>query len=184
MMPNKDCSIVVRALERSDIGALEAILRQHVRDLHTHEVVESEVTAIIDCMGAIPDSNGHIRHYLVACDHTDIPVGCMAVACPDQDMLMHFSTTENESVELLNAFVSKSHFRGEGVGRRLFEAACKYASAHGANYLLVNSGPRYKNSWGFYDRLCDSDHGFIENKYGPGRHAKTWKKNLPRISGV
>jgi GNAT superfamily N-acetyltransferase len=177
-MLSHDGSIVVRAISRSDIDVLETIVRQHVRDLHTHEVVESEVQAIIEYMGGATDPNGHTRQYLVACDNSDIPIGCMAVAIPDQDMLKHFNTAADNSVELLNAFVSQSYYRGKGVGRRLFEAACTCGRALGADYLLVNSGPRYQNSWGFYDRVCDNEHGFIDHKYGPGRHAKTWKKIL------
>jgi predicted N-acetyltransferase YhbS len=161
-----------------DIPALEPILRQHVRDRYTGEIVESEVQLIKDYMQRAPDNAGRIRHYLVACDDTGQVVGCMAVSHPDVEMTNHFATNAGESVELLNAFVSEEHFRGKGVGRALFEAVCAYGKDCGARYLLVNSGPRYPESWGFYDRVCDSEHGFIQHKYGEGRHAKTWKKKL------
>lgn len=93
-------------------------------------------------------------------------------------MTNHFGVDDKHAVELLNAFVSADHFRGKGVGQALFDAACAYGKALGARCLLVNSGLRYPDSWGFYDRVCDSEHGFIQDKYGEGRPAKTWKKNF------
>ena len=170
--------VTVERLAEEDINLLEPILRQHVRDLFTHEVVETEVLAILDYMRGAVDSSGRARHYLVA--HTDTlkAIGCMAISAPDVEMAEHFGPNAAESAELLNVFVDSAYLGGKGIGKALFEAACSYASGYGVRYLLVNSGPRYTSSWGFYDRVCDSSHGFIENKYGAGRHAKTWKKVL------
>jgi hypothetical protein len=178
--------LLVRPLIHSDIDALAPILRQHIRDLHSGEIVESEVAAVMACMAGAPDASGRQRTYLVACasHQADQPLACMAWAAPDALMMQHFaaagSTQEQlrTSVELLNAFVTSSRLGGQGVGRTLLAALCQQAIAAGATQLLVNSGPRYRHSWGFYDRVCDSSHGFIDNFYGPGRHAKTWKKVL------
>lgn len=171
-------NISVAGLVGEDIGLLEFILRQHVRDLCTHEVIETEVQLIQDYMRGVVDSSGRLRHYLVAHRENRNAVGCMAISSPDLDMARHFGAEAAESAELLNAFVDAGHLGGKGVGKALFDAACAYACDHGARYLLVNSGPRYMNGWGFYDRVCDSSHGFIQHKYGEGRHAKTWKKRL------
>jgi ribosomal protein S18 acetylase RimI-like enzyme len=170
--------VTVERLVEEDINLLEPILRQHVRDLYTHEVVEAEVLAIQDYMRGIVDSSGRVRHYLVAHSENQKAIGCMAISIPDVDMTEHFGTDAVESAELLNIFVDTNYLGGKGVGKALFEAACVYASSYGMRYLLVNSGPRYRSSWGFYDRVCDSSHGFIQHKYGAGRHAKTWKKRL------
>ena len=169
---------LVRALHPEDITSLTLILREHIRDLHSGEIVETEVQAVISYMHGMPDALGRTRRYLVALDHCGQVLGCMALAIPDPEMSRHFATADTPTVELLNAFVNSRYLRGQGVGLALFSALCEAAAADGALYLIVNSGPRYRNSWGFYDRTCDNSHGFIENYYGASRHAKTWKKRL------
>lgn len=167
-------------LEERDIATLDAILREHVRDLHSGAVVDSEVQAIKSYMQGAVDDTGRVRRYRVACEENEEGrvVGCMALSAPDHRMTQHFGSDAAAAVELLNAFVASSHFRGKGVGRLLFTAMCTLGAADDAHYLLVNSGPRYRHSWAFYDRVCDSSHGFINDYYGEGRHAKTWKKDL------
>ena len=173
----------VRALAEGDIASLEPILRQHILDLHSGEVVETEVQAVIAYMRGAIDTAGRRRRYLVACtaEHEAQPLACMAWAAPDALMTRHFAAlgiTTDTAVELLNAFVASDYLGGNGVGRFLFTAICAHAAAVGAQQLIVNSGPRYRQSWGFYDRVCDSSHGLIDNYYGNGRHAKTWLKKL------
>jgi predicted N-acetyltransferase YhbS len=171
-------NVSTRALIEDDLPHLEEILRSHVRDLHTGEVVESEVQAIMGYMRGAIDAEGRVRNYLVACDDKGNIVGCIAVSSPDAQMSAHFDTASAESIEILNFFVSAAFLRTYGVGRKLFESACVYGVSKAARYLLVNSGPRYVSSWGFYDRVCDSRQGLIEHKYGNGRHAMTWRKLL------
>jgi len=169
---------LVRPLHQDDIASLTLILREHMRDLHSGEIVETEVQAVISYMHGMPDALGRTRHYLVAADHCGLVLGCMAIATPDPTMSRHLATGDTTTFELLNAFVGSRYLRGQGVGLALFSALCEVAATDGAHYLIVNSGPRYRSSWGFYDRVCDSSHGFIENYYGTSRHAKTWKKRL------
>jgi ribosomal protein S18 acetylase RimI-like enzyme len=169
---------LVRPFQPDDIPSLEPILREHILDLMTGEVVEEEVRSVLAYMQGAPDSLGRIREYQVACDASGQAIACMAISQPDPQMSRHFAVNETEAVELLNAFVRSDLFRGNGIGRMLFDASCMRGQARNALYLLVNSGPRYKHSWGFYDRVCDTCHGFIEHYYGIARHAKTWKKSL------
>jgi ribosomal protein S18 acetylase RimI-like enzyme len=176
--PIERSAVTVHDLSMDDVILLEPILRQHVRDLLTADVVESEVAAIQDYMRGSADSEGRVRHFIVARTLGNKTIGCVAVSEPASEMKNHFKTNANESVELLNVFVDSNHLGGKGVGRALFDAACTYARRVGAKYLLVNSGPRYQHNWGFYDRVCDRSHGFIHHMYGEGRHAKTWKKAL------
>lgn len=172
----------VRMLAPPDLVALEPVLREHVRDLLSGVVVEKEVAAILACMQGAADEDGRLRHYLVVTDADDRAVACMALATPERRMQQHFSAIApaagGTSVELLNAFVASAHRNGQGVGRLLLTALCARGAQEGALTLLVNSGPRYRHSWGFYDRVCDSSHGMIDDYYGPGRHAKTWLKSL------
>jgi hypothetical protein len=174
---------LVRPLASGDIASLEPILREHIRDLLTGAVVEDEVRAVLGYMRGAPDALGRIRTYQVACDASGQAIACMALAEPDPVMSRHLALDGAEAVELLNAFVSAGHGLRKGVGRGLFEASCALGRMRNASCLVVNSGPRYKHSWGFYDRVCDASHGCIAHYYGPSRHAKTWKKDLGRPAG-
>jgi predicted N-acetyltransferase YhbS len=170
--------IEITLLDPSDIEKFDQILREHARDRQTGEIQEDEIADIKRYMAGGMDKEGRIRQYLVAKGANGQAYGCMAISEPDSDMKRHFNITgENES-ELLNAFVSSEVFRGGGVGKQLFEAICNLAKSQGKTTLLIHSGPRYKNSWGFYDRFTDSSTGFLVEKYGKGGDAKTWTKRL------
>lgn len=171
-------SVAIRELRREDLPAIEAILREHVRDSATQQVIEGEVTAILGYMKGEPDTEGRSRKYLVATDSHGWLIGVVATSTPDARMCEHLKVEEKSSRELLNAFVTTRHFRGSGVGRKLFDAACEAARKEGASELVVNSGRRYIKSWGFYDKVCDSSAGFIKDYFGEGRDAKTWRKRL------
>lgn len=176
----------VRTLASRDIDTLEPVLREHVRDLHSGAVVDSEVAAIKTYMQGAADEDGRSRSYLVVVDGDDKAIACMALAVPERRMAAHFAEVLQDdvdrSVELLNAFVASAHLGGKGVGRMLLTAICALGAAQGAHTLLVNSGPRYRHSWAFYDRVCDSSHGLIDDYYGLGRHAQTWKKALASLA--
>lgn len=72
--------VKVRPLREADITTLEEVLTEHVRDLHTGEIVESEVKSILSYMRGAADEVGRIRHYLVASNSNGEPVGCMAIS--------------------------------------------------------------------------------------------------------
>ncbi|KAF1043858.1 MAG: hypothetical protein GAK35_02006 [Herbaspirillum frisingense] len=76
----------IRPLIPDDLAALEGMLRQHMRDLHSGEVVEDEVRAICTCMSGALDGEGHLRSYLVAADERDEPLACTAIAEPQARM--------------------------------------------------------------------------------------------------
>jgi hypothetical protein len=56
----------------------------------------------------------------------------------------------------------------------LLQGIVEEGKRFGKKQLLINSGPRYQKSWGFYDKYAEPT-DFIQNKYGEGGHAKTWK---------
>jgi len=171
--------IEISPLKESDIDQFDSILISHVRDSSTDEVIMDEVSEIKQYMRGATDEYGLRRTYLVARDQNGKVVGCMAYATPDPDMINHFNIEgRDNSIELLNVFVSTDIFRGGGIGRKLINAICAAGKSEGKKQLLIHSGPRYQKSWGFNDKVTDQECGFIENKYGTGRHAKTWKISL------
>ncbi len=172
--PSSD-HVEIGPLKESDIEQFEPILMAHVRDRSTGEILTSEIDEIKGYMRGAEDEEGRIRKYLVARDRSGIILGCMAYAVPDLDMIKHFQPENpNEVIELLNAFVSPEVFRGGGVGRKLLKAVVEAGKRSGKKLLVINSGPRYRKSWGFYDKFAEQS-GFIKNKYGEGGDAMTWK---------
>jgi GNAT superfamily N-acetyltransferase len=166
-------------LKESDIDQIDPILKAHVRDSETGELIAGEIEDIKGCMRGKKDEYGRIRTYIVARDQSGKILGCMAYATPDPDMIKHFNLGDsNDSAELLNAFVSPEVFRGGGVGKKLLDAVFEEGRKKGKGLLLIHSGPRYQKSWGFYDKVSDEQSGFIQDKYGKGRHAKAWKIKL------
>ena len=170
----------IRWLGWSDLSHLDVVLREHVRDLHTGQIVESEIASIKAHMAGGADDDGRYRSYLVACDPSGSPVACMGLSRPDARMSAHVSMQAPDALELLNVFVRRDVMRGKGIGRSLLSAVYEEAKAAGASRLLVNSGPRYLASWGFYDRMFDEAHGMLIDYYGTGRHAKVWSKVLQK----
>lgn len=182
MLPQEHLSsqhIEIKPLTEEDSEQFDEILRSHVWDRRTNQILDGEIDSIKRYMRGAQDGYGRTRTYLVAKDQTGKVLGCMAYSSPDPDMVKHFNLDDpNSAIELLNAFVSADVFRGGGVGKKLLHAICEAGKQQGKEYLLIHSGPRYQDSWGFYDKMTDEQCGFIENKYGEGKHAKTWKKKL------
>ena len=171
--------IEIKPLEQKDVELFDPILRQHIRNRDTGVILEDEIQKTKDYMRGGIDDNGRIRKYFVAKSVDGRVLGCMAYTNMDTDMVKHFSDLNpEETVELVNAFVDSELFHGGGIGRKLFNIICDSTRTEGKKYLTLNSGPRYKASWGFYDHVCDENRGFIIEKFGPGGDANTWLKKL------
>lgn len=170
--------ITILPLSEKDIPQLVSILYQHVRNRFTGETALDEIEQIQNYMKGLPDHHGRTRKYLVAHHKDGKTFGCMAYAPPDPLMLQHFHTNPYESSQLCNAFVAQEVYRGNGIGKELFEAICKEVAEEGKKYLLIDSGHRYKKSWGFYDKVCTRSGGFLPHKYAPNYGAMTWIKYL------
>ena len=82
-------------------------------------------------------------------------------------------------VELFNLYVAAGKNRGKGVGSALFGAVMDSARAQGYTEVLLNSGPRYKESgWGFYEKVIGPPAGIMKDYYGEGFDAMVWRKEL------
>jgi len=171
--------IEISPLQESDIAQLVPILHEHVRDSDTHLVQEGEITDIVSWMRGQPDeaNNHRIRSYFVARDINGQVLGCIGITKAATYHLIHHQTIAADTAELVNFFVT-STVQGRGVGRKLFNQVLAEARNHGKKYLVLDSGPRYEHSWPIYDKLFGNSGTTIQNLYGPGYHARTWKIDL------
>ena len=96
---------------------------------------------------------------------------------PDPEMATDFSITDN-AIEIINLFVLPDQAK-RGIGKALVDKVeWEAALVGGYSEIIVNSGPRYKETaWGFYDQLPGfSRVGILKDQYGPGRDAPVWRK--------
>lgn len=172
--------IEVSPLKIDDIEKLDSILKQHVHQRDNNEIVdETEISNIKYYMRGNPDKKGRYRKYFVAKSIDGSVLGCMAYSNMTPGMTAHFRDINfGSTVQLLNAFVDSQVYQGGGVGKKLFKTICNDAKAKGKKYLTVNSGLRYQDSWGFYDKMFDENRGLLINKLNPARNANTWLKKL------
>lgn len=170
--------ITTRKLRVPDIIKLESVLREHIRHAESGEVIESEVSRILQCMDGKADMHERTLSFLVATDHKNV-LGCVAYATPTKQTRDHFGVSNSDAVELLHLFVSSKVSSGLGVGRALVMALCAHARLQGKRVVVVVSGPRYRNSWGFYDKTFDRRAGDLTLSYPDGvAKAQTWIKNI------
>jgi hypothetical protein len=166
---------VVREPTPEDMKAIRPILETWVRDPDTGEVVTAEVDGILAMiMHHLPGDKD--RRYLVAETAGRDVVGIMGSKTPDEDRMKELAKTENP-VEFINAFGNPAW---KGVGEALATALEQRARADGATEILVNSGPRYKDTggWRFWTRQYGEPITDLIDFYGPGRDAKAWRKEL------
>lgn len=168
---------IVRPLIREDLAPLKPILETWVRDPKSGEILSREV---MDDLLSMSDSlNGrNSMEYLVAQNLSGRVIGMMGLSDP-KDVLIQFATTSNP-LELVNAYIDKNHRAGQGVGTALVNRLIEKAIEKGSIELLLDSGPRYKETgWGFWDKQPGFRRvGIAEGLYGPGNDAPVWQKLL------
>lgn len=166
---------VVRPLVEEDLGAIKPILETWVIDRDSGQALPDEVEEDLQLM---KDSvSGNDTTYLVAELATGQVVGVIGFKVPD-NRLLPYTKTPNPT-ELVNAYVSKEHRGGKGVGTALLAKLEEEAKAKGHTEVILNSGPRYKDTaWGFYIRTYGKPVGIAEKYYGEGGDAPIWRKEL------
>ena len=127
---------------------------------------------------AIEDSlqglNG--KKYVIAKDSKGTLVGAMGMTTPGKDMLPYTAT--NRPIEFINAYVSATQ-RGTGTGKLLAKALENMAISAGYTEIIVNSGPRYKDTgWAFWNSMYGEPVTIQKDLYGPGGDAPVWRKSL------
>ncbi len=165
----------IREPRVSDLPYVRGILEEWIRDSVTGEVIPAEVTEVLlEVEQGIEESDG--QWYLVAEDDRGDIVGLMGLQAPDIPMRRQAVTTR--PAELINAYVANGKQRS-GVGSELVQRLEKLAVNSGATEVIVNSGPRYAHTgWLFWTRMYGEPAGELEDYYGPGAHAKVWRKSL------
>jgi len=166
---------IVRSVELRDLEQIQPILELWVRDRLTGTPLPDEVNSTLD---AIASSIKGVRRraYLVAQNTEGQVVGVMGLAEPNETM-RRFATTPHP-VEFINAYVD-SQERGRGAGRALAQELEQIARDAGYTEVLVNSGPRYRDSgWPFWTKLYGEPVAIQKELYGPGGDAPVWRKSL------
>lgn len=167
----------IRSLSDGDIPTLRPILATWVKDRASGQLlpeeVEEDLQVMLESIGGKND-----RTYLVAEDVDGSVIGVIGFKIPDPRMLPFTKTSK--PTELVNAYVSQEHRAGKGVGRALVNKLEEEAKAKGFTEVVLNSGPRYKDTgWGFYDKLEGYQRvGIAECYYGEGGDAPVWRKTL------
>jgi len=163
----------IRPLRAEDLTDVELILREWIRHTDTREIVEDEVTAVIENM-RLSVSDSTKRYYLVAATDGRV-VGVMGLYVPDVGEAMDFATTD-KPFEVINAYVAGDQ-RGNGVGQALADAVEELGHRLGRTELVVMSGSRNRLSgFGFWDKRYGVRVGFEPDHYGPGRERVAWRK--------
>lgn len=167
----------VRSLRPGDIDSLRPVLQTWIRDRDTGapipEEVEEDLKTMLDSTEA-----GNSSHFLVAETGDGVVIGVIGFRKPDQKMIEYTHTPD--PAEIINAYVRSDYRGGKGVGRALVDKLEEEAKKMGFTEVVLNSGPRYKDTgWGFYDKLPGYERvGIAKEYYGEGGDAPVWRKDL------
>ncbi|MDO8561270.1 MAG: GNAT family N-acetyltransferase [bacterium] len=168
-------NIQTRGPKEGDLAQLSAILEPWVRDRETGEPLPEEVNSILEAVRADISGNSDVR-YVVAEGRNKV-IGVMGLK-PISEAMRQYALTANPA-EIVNAFVDPSQRGGKGVGSTLIAAVEAAARESGYTELLLNSGPRYKDTaWGFYTKIYGKPVAVIKDMYGMGGDAPVWRKSF------
>jgi len=172
----KPFGTTVRSAEERDIEPVRSILADWVKDPETGAVLTEEIDEII---GELSKSLvGESSSQFMVAEALDGSVLGLARISPVSEKVKQFAQSNNP-VELFNLYVAAGQNKGKGVGTALFEAVQSLAREQGYTEVMLNSGPRYKESgWGFYEKVIGPPAGAMKDYYGPGYDAMVWRKEL------
>lgn len=165
----------IRCLRNADLPAVQELLEDWIREPASREVLGDEVVTVMAEMKEALESSPSSRFW-VAADAESSVIGTIGLRPPSQEMLT-FSQGHRPG-ELVHAFIKKGS-QERGTGTLLVNNLEAVAKRTGYDEVLVNSGPRYADSWGFYDQLKGFERrGTAKDFYGQGQHARVWGKLL------
>jgi len=168
---------IVRPLQARDLPDLKPILETWLRfPTITGELLTEELQTTL---GEIEKSLIHEnkKQFYVAQSPDGTIAGMMGIQPPDFAMMTYSRTVH--PVEIINAYVHFDERQGKGVGRALVSAVENESRTQGFEELLLNSGPRYRETgWPFWKKMFGEPIGQLTNRYGEGLHAPVWRKPL------
>lgn len=167
----------VRPLQASDIPHLKPILETWLRfPTITGELLTEEVrTTLEEIEKSLRHENK--KQFFVAQSPDGSVSGMMGIQPPDLAMRTFARTTH--PAEIINAYVHFDERQGKGVGSALVSAVEDESRKQGFEELLLNSGPRYKETgWPFWKKTFGEPVGVLKNHYGPTNDAPVWRKVL------
>lgn len=167
----------VRPLMATDIPHLRPILESWLRfPAMTGELLTEEVRDTIEeIQKSLTHENN--KQFFVAQSSDGAVVGMMGIQ-PLSWVMRPFAQTVHPA-EIINAYVHFEERQGKGVGRALVKTIEDESKKQGFDELLLNSGPRYKETgWPFWQKTYGEPVGIIKNHYGPTRDAPVWRKVL------
>lgn len=166
---------VVRGAQLKDIERLKPILEHWIRDRDKGHALPEEVDQTIAAIKESIDGKNE-RQYIVIEDTEGHAVGIMGFKKPDK-VMKTFARTKN-TVEFINAYVDP-RLSGKGVGSILLRELEEVVRLFGYKEVIVNSGPRYKDTaWDFWTKAYGEPAYIAKEYYGRGGDAPVWRKQL------
>jgi GNAT superfamily N-acetyltransferase len=158
-----------------DIPYLLPVVQHWVRDGDTGQVIHEEVDEIEQRMrGALSEPNGYI--YKVGRTPHLVTIAMVGLRKPEERMMQY--SLGKKPLEIVNFFVTPN-LRGMGIGSGLLQFVKEYSKATGIDELILNSGPRYKETaWSFYYKHFGNPCFIAKDFYGEGGHAPIWSMDI------
>ena len=173
--PSTNTEITIGQPQPGDSEAIRPILEAWIQDSETGEPIHEEISGVIDALEESIEGEGGKR-YFVARDIGGRVLGIVGYAQPSS-IMQEFTNTDNP-VELINAYVDPES-RGMGVGTKLVDALEDDALRAGYTEVILNSGPRYRDSGhGFYQRRYGEPSAVAKDLYRPDLDAPVWTHTL------
>ena len=167
----------VRHLMPADIPQLRPILETWLRfPTITGELLTEEVRETLE---EIEKSLTHEndKQFFVAQSPDGTIAGMMGIQPLREEMKVYALT--RHPVEIINAYVHFDERKGKGIGRALVKAIEEETYNRGYEEVLLNSGPRYKETgWPFWNKTLGPSVGVLKDFYGPTFDAPVWRKVL------
>jgi len=176
--PDSSSAPVLREPQPGDLPQLRPILEHWIKDRDTGEVIPSEVAKVLGLVESQTQGNND-RYFMVATESDGQVIGLMGVQDASEAMLPFTSNPDNpNAAEIVNAYVSPNA-RTRGIGRLLLKSLESHARQLAFEEIVVNSGPRYKDSgWPFWTAVYGAPTGTAYGLYGPSGDAPVWRKEL------
>lgn len=174
---------ITESVTAEDLEKLKEILARWIR--HDTEAKAGggeprieDIQKLIENVEASLENTSNRKYFFAKVDGQI--AGMVGLQTPDEKTKQTYAETAgtDNPIELVNMYVSEE-VAGTGVGRMLVTMAELYAKSQGYTEVILNSGPRFRETaWGFYEKIGYERVGQLDNYYGEGIHAPVFRKEL------